>query len=157
MGHCRKFQRPLLGEDAALGGEVDAVGLSARLRLHRLIAAVDRICLHDHAAASAIGHIVHTAVLIQRIVPNVPALYGQCAVFPCPSQNALREHCLAHLRKQRCHINPHRTVPPADGSAWCRHPDRFPAQRPELPESGRSFRIRPAPRTHRWHPSGAHR
>ena len=142
MRHHGQFQCPLLIQHPALGGHVDHVGLGTDVLLYGIIAAVNGICLHDHAPAAAVGHIVHAAVLVQRILPNIPAADGNMTGGSGSADNALRQHRLAHFRKQSGDLNLHRTSPPAVGSASRLRRGQFPAPRPESQGSVRFFRFR---------------
>ena len=109
-----QLRRPLLGEHPALRGEEDDPGAVSQFLTHRLKAAVDGLRLHQHPLAAAVGRIIHPAVLVQRIVPDLPAVDVQLSGPPGPADDALPQHRFTHLREQRCDLNPHRqTVPPA--------------------------------------------
>ena len=140
MRHHGQFQRALLFQHLFLGGHIDHIGLCADIPADRLIAAVDGVCLHDHASAAAVRHIIHTAVLVQGIVPDIPAADRDMPGFSGSADDALGQHRLTHFRKQGSDLNLHRTSPPADECALRRRPGRSPAPHPGSPGSARSFR-----------------
>ena len=75
--------------------------LAAEFVTDSLVAVVDRLALHDHAHTSAVGSIIHPAVLILCIFSYLSAVNVNFAGFPGPAHNTLPQHSFAHLREKR--------------------------------------------------------
>ena len=105
--------------------------LSAR---DRLMTAIERIGLHDHALAAAVGGVIHTVVLVGGVVADVDRIDAHQTGGLRASDDALRHHAVDQFGKQRENINcHHRPAVPR----WCRmSPVRF----PDRPRAGRRGR-----------------
>ena len=90
-----------LGEGLAAGGQVDgasrAVGVSDMLP-----ALIERVGLHHSTAAAAVGVVVHLALLVEGVVPNLVGVDTQDIPLLSPAQNRLGE-CVAHCVGKQSH------------------------------------------------------
>ena len=73
-----------------------------------LEAVVNRLRLHHHAHAAAIGRVIHTIMLIERVVPDVTAIELHKPAFSRASDDALPQHRVAHFGKEGQNIDTHR-------------------------------------------------
>ena len=68
------FHRHLLGQDLSLGRQVDHMGLLGQLGANRLVAAKNRVRLHDHSHTAAVWGIIYPAVFIKGVVADIVAV-----------------------------------------------------------------------------------
>ena len=90
--------------------------------LHCLDAIHDRLAGQHHAKATAVGRVIHSAMPVGAVVPDVVRVQGVKAGCSGPAQNAVLQH-LKHFREQGQDINPHSSIPWPDESPSHRLPD----------------------------------
>ena len=81
-----------------------------------LAAVIDGLGVHHHAAAAAVGVVVHLLLPVQGVVPDLMAVGFDIASLCGPTQDAFVQHPLAHLREQGRHIHTHHTWSPFSAS-----------------------------------------
>ena len=102
----------LLIQPTPLGRQVDhrwrqaggLLGTLARIKDSRS----ERIYLHQHTGAAAIGAIVHAAVAVGGIITRIPELKGNALLLYRSTDHTLQGYRIEHVGKQRYHANPHR-------------------------------------------------
>ena len=107
----REFLHLLLGQHLALRGHVDYPGFALTLGLYRGNAVVNRLSLHEHSGAAAVGLVVNAAVLVFGVFPDIVGVHLDKAVSDSPADYALVKHAAAHLSEQRCNVDSHSPSP----------------------------------------------
>ena len=102
-----KFFHTLLGKRFALGRKIDQMRPCPCFFAQIHIAVVNGLRLHDHPHAAAVRRIIHPAVLILRVIPDIRAFDLHFARFARSADNACPKIGAAHIRKQRHNINSH--------------------------------------------------
>ena len=105
---CLQFTGHLLGQHPAAGGHIDGVDPLPRFIADMLPAAVQRICLHDRAAAAAVGIVIHLHLLVGGVVPYLVGLYGDKAPFPGTTDDGRTHHRFHRVGEQGHDVNSHR-------------------------------------------------
>ena len=105
---CLQFTGHLLGQHPAAGGHIDGVDPLPRFIADMLPAAVQRICLHDRAAAAAVGIVIHLHLLVGGVVPYLVGLYGDKAPFPGTTDDGRTHHSFHRVGEQGHDVNSHR-------------------------------------------------
>ena len=72
-----------------------------------LAAVVDGLGVHHHAAAAAIGVVVHLLLAVEGVVPDLMAVGLDEALAGRPAQDALVQHLLAHVREEGGDVDAH--------------------------------------------------
>ena len=96
----RQLLDPLLGQDLALRRHIDKMRALAELIAKRHEAVVDGLSLHYHTCAAAVGRVIHTVMLIFRIIADIAAVYLDAAVLSRSADYAFAEHAEAHIGKE---------------------------------------------------------
>ena len=105
----------LLGEGTSPGREIDhpALFVGGSLGGDGAVAVVNGRCRHQHAASSAVGSIVHAAVLVFAVIPDVGCPDVDDAGFPRPADDAGGDYGLYHLGEQRQNVDFHSSIIPS--------------------------------------------
>ena len=96
----RQLLDPLLGQGLALRRHIDKMRALAELIAKRHEAVVDGLSLHYHTCAAAVGRVIHTVMLIFRIIADIAAVYLDAAVLSRSADYAFAEHAEAHIGKE---------------------------------------------------------
>ena len=83
------------------------------LAQHVHTAVINGLGIHHHAAAAAVGVVVHLALPVQRVIPDLVAMGLDQALAGRAPQNALVQHALAHLGEQGRHVDAHHALSPS--------------------------------------------
>ena len=68
---------------------------------HMLVAAKQRICLHDHAFSAAVWRVIHAVVLVQSKIADICRLNADETRLLGAADDARLHHRVNHFRKQR--------------------------------------------------------
>ena len=96
----------LLRKGLSLRGEIDHPPACFRFGEHGVQAGFQRLGHHDAAEASSIGVIIHLALPVFGIVPDLGTSEIQDSLFCSAAKNALMEHRVHRVRKKRQDIHP---------------------------------------------------
>ena len=96
-----------LGEAAPRGGKKDGVKPPPGLAADVCPAVIERLDLHQHALAAAVGIVVHLHLLIFRIVSDLVRFDLNDVVALRPTQDAFPHHGLNGVGKQGQDVDVH--------------------------------------------------
>lgn len=77
---------------------------------HRFDRRKDRLWLHHHTAAAAVGGIVGNVVLVRRIVADVVGSYSEQARCLRPLEDALLQVAIEHSGEEGEEVNMHKEI-----------------------------------------------
>ena len=74
--------------------------------IYRMVVEAPRVAqhclpsLHYHTCAAAVGRVIHTVMLIFRIIADIAAVYLDAAILSRSADYAFAEHAEAHIGKE---------------------------------------------------------